>query len=322
MVAIGIIYYVYTPISIFNLNKNIDLSDPLLLDDKRIDLAKSLEKSLSFFLPKNTGKTPTLLHLFLGNQRKLLDLRFNQAIKEIKDTKVNSGEIRIWSLMNMGVVIKTNNKTIAIDVADMPFSGVQKKLTDIVDLVLITHSDSDHYDSTLLKTALKKGKTVIFPQNFNFLYDNENFSKVFKLNDGEKITSNGMDITAFQTDHRNDNNFFEPNAWYLIEIDGFKIIHTGDGWNFKDKNKKESLKNIKIDLFLSNVKNHPYNIRDVKPKVVVPLHLYKFMHSREELAESTFDYAINLYSQYQKDLQGIEKIYLFPGESFTYPLKK
>ena len=322
MVAIGIVYYVYTPISIINLNKNIDLSDPLILDNKRLGLGKSLEKSLLFFLPKDTGKTPTLLHLFLGNQRKLLDLRFNQAIKEIKDTKVNSGEIKIWSLMNMGVVIKTSNKTIAIDVADMPFSRVQKKLTDIVDLILITHSDSDHYDSALLKMALKKDKTVIFPENFSFLYDNENSSKVFKLKDGEKITSNSINITAFQTDHRNDNNFFEPNAWYLIEIDGFKIIHTGDGWNFKDKNKKEFLKNIKVDLFLSNVKNHPYNIRDIKPKVVVPLHLYKFMHSREELTESTFDYTVNLYSQYQKDLQGIEKVYLFPGESFTYPLKK
>jgi len=320
IVLIAVVYYFYTPKSAFNLHKRINLSNPALLNEERTKLSKDLEEYLASGLPKDPGKTPTILHLFLGNQRKLLDLRFNQAIDEIKKTKVEPGKIRVWSLMNMGVVVKTDSKTIAFDIADMPLSTTQKKLVDIVDVILVTHGDSDHYDPALLKKALEQGKTVIFPENFGFMY-NKNFSNIFKLKDGESVNLEELKVTAFQTDHRGDGNFLEPNAWYLVETDKFKLLHTGDGRDFKNKSEKEALKYKEIDIFLCNVKIHPYDIRDVKPKVVVSLHLYKFIHNREELEQSTFNYAINQYRQYLKDLNDIEKIYLFPGESFIYPME-
>jgi hypothetical protein len=75
-----------------------------------------------------------------------------------------------------------------------------------------------------------------------------------------------------------------------------------------------------VDIFLANRETHPLNIRDVKAKMVVPLHLYKFLHNREELAESTFSYVINSYKEYAGDLKGIDIKLLFPGEGFEYSL--
>lgn len=292
-------------------------SRPKILDTERLTLANDLEKHLMFALPKDPGKTPTLLHLFIGNQRKLLDLRFKKAINEIKSTSIEKGKIRIWSFMNMGVVVKTANHTIAFDVSDMSLSTVQKGLASVSDILFITHSDADHYDPTLLKKALDGNKHVVLPDKFGFLYG-DNYPNLHKVKYEEEFEIDGVTITAFQTDHRGDGNYFEPAAWYLIKTDGFTLLHTGDGMNFKDVSAKEGLSKYNVDIFLANVKTHPLNIRDIKPKVVVPLHLYKFLHSKEELQKSTFSFVINTFNPYEKELQGIDTILLFPGESFEY----
>ena len=225
---IAFIYHLYTPRSAINLHKRVGLSSPTLLNEERTKLSKDFERYLASALPKDSGKAPTIFHLFLGNQRKLLDLRVDQAIDEIKETKIASGEIRIWSLLNMGVVAKTSSKIIAFDIADMPLSTAQKRLANIADVILVTHGDGDHYDPSLLKKALEQGKNVVFPEDLGF-----------KLKYGEAVSIGGIKITAFQTDHRGDGNFLEPNAWYLAEVDGFKLLHTGDGGGFKKKDEKE-----------------------------------------------------------------------------------
>ncbi len=315
----GFIYYIYTPASVKNINRQINSSNPDVLDQTRLKLSSELEKYLSNGLPKDPGKTPTLLHLFLANQRKLIDLRINQAATHIKNTHVETDKIQITSLINMGAIVKTTNYTIAFDVADMPLSSSQKQLTDLADIFLVTHSDSDHYNPSLLKKALDQGKTVIFPHDFYFMYDNSNYNNVYKLENGESITINGVKITAYQTDHRLDKNFDEPNAWYLVNVDGFKILHTGDGIEFKDKTLQQQLSNMKdIDIFLVNAKIHPYNIRDIHPKLAIPLHLYKFQHNSEELIQSTFGYIKNIYDRYQIDLKNINIKFLFSGESTIF----
>ena len=313
------LYYQYTPKSAHLLHEKINNSNPTVLNEQRMNLSQELHEYLASGLPKNPGKTPTILNLFLGNQRKLLDLRFKQAINEIKTSKIGPGEFRIWSLMNMGVVIKTKNKIIAIDTADMSLSGVQKELIDTVDLFLVTHGDADHYDQALLKKALQNQKSVVLPQNLGFLFQKENYPKLYQPKYSEPITIDGVKITAFQTDHRGDGNFMEASAWYLVEINGIKILHTGDGRDFKNKFEKDNLAKANINIFLCNAKaTHPLNIRDLKPDVVVPLHLYKFMHSREELEQSTFGHVTNLYTQYKNELKGINVKLLFPGESFVF----
>jgi len=184
--------------------------------------------------------------------------------------------------------------------------------------LLVTHSDTDHYDQELLRMALEKGKKVVVPEGLSLTFT-KGGNNLYQLKSGETININNIKITAYQTDHRGDNNFLEPNVWYLIETGGFKFLHTGDGREFKNNSEKLDLYNNNIDICFCNLMLHPYTIRDIHPSILIPLHLFKFMQNKESLMQSTFSNAINLYAQYQDDLTGIKIIYLFPGESFIYP---
>lgn len=312
-----ILSYFYIPSSVKKLNEKINQSSPTNLGTARLNLFKEYGNFLGRNLPENN---PALYFYWYSNQRKISDLRIKKAIEEIKNTKINPNEIKIWSLLNMGVVIKTSGKTIAIDTANLPFSQAHNELVDIVDAFVVTHMDGDHYDPTLLKKALSRNKKVIFLDGIPLLGGSSNNIAVASgtsENVGEVI------ITAYQTDHRGDGNFNEPCAWFIIEVDGFKLLHTGDGRDFKNKEESQKVYAMKdFDILLGNSNTnstlHPYNIRDLKPKVLIPLHLFKFMSGNDLYQESTIEAVSKKYEQYAKDLQDMEKIYLLPGESFVY----
>jgi len=309
-------WYFYTPQSVTDLHQEISSSPA---GTYRPGLSKQLEKLLMFALPKEYDRTPTYLHLFLGHQRKYLDLEFKQVLGEIRQTKIPDDQIRVWTFANMGAVVKSGDKTIAFDIADVPLSKIQKELVKITDVFLVTHADSDHFDTELLDLAIKQNKTIILPANFGY---GQNEKNVLMIENAQTLQIGDITITAWQTDHRGNGSFSEPNAWYLVNVNGFNILHTGDGRNFVNQADKDLLgQQYNIDIFLANYQTHPHNIRDVSPKVVVPMHLFKYMHSREELEISTFEAINNTYEQYPEDFTGIEVKWLFPGESFTYQKK-
>ena len=315
-----IVSYIYIPSSVKTLHNKVNRSNPLNLDTDRENLVKEYGHYLAEKLPENN---PALYFYWFSNQRKLSDLRVKKAIEEIKNTQVETGKIKIWALLNMGVVIKTDKQTIAIDTANLPFSQAHNELANIVDIFLVSHMDGDHYDPALLKKALGQNKNIVFLDGF--IFDSNQPNHTFNLLSGETKDINGVKITAYQTDHRGDGNFKEPNAWFIIEVNGFKLLHTGDGRDFKNKDESQEVYNMKnFDILLGNSNAlstlHPYNIRDLKPKILIPLHLFKFMSGNDLYQESTIEAVSNIYKEYEKDLQDIKKVYLLPGESFTYAL--
>lgn len=311
-----VILYFFVPSSVKNLNQRINQSDPAKSDAARLNLFKEYADFMGRKLPENN---PPLYFYWYSNQRKLSDLRVKEAIEEIENTRLEKNEIKIWSLLNMGTVIKTSGKTIAIDAANLPFSQAHNKLINLVDIFLVTHADGDHYDSTLLKKALDNNKKVIL---LDGLYGPEGKSKSINLKSGETKDIDGVKITAYQTDHRGDGNFNDPCAWYVVEIGGFKLLHTGDGREFKNKDEYQKVYSMKdFDILLANNQTHPYNIRDLRPKVLIPLHLFKFMSGNDLYRESTIEVVSENYSKYSKEMQGTEGIFLLPGENYLYTQK-
>lgn len=318
-VIIAIVYF-FTPTSVKRLNEKINQSNPMNLDATRLSLLKEYGDFLGHKLPETN---PALYFYWYSNQRKISDLRVKEAVKEIKTTSLNTNEIKVWSFLNMGAVIKTGEKIIAIDTANLPFSYAHNQLVEIVDIFIVTHMDMDHYDPSLLEKALKNNKKVIFLEGIPLLGDAENN---ISLISGESRNIEGIKITAFQTDHRGDGNFNEPCAWFMVELNGFKLLHTGDGRDFKNKNEQQKVYSMKdFDILLGNSNTgstlHPYNIRDLKPKVLIPLHLFKFMSGGDLYRESTIEIVSEVYDKYIKDLWGIEKVYLLPGEGYLYQRK-
>lgn len=309
------VLYLSTPSSVKILNEKINQSNPMVMDTNRLNLFSEYGSFLIKNLPKNN---PNLFFYWYSNQRKISDLRVKKAIEEIKNTKVETGKVMVWSLLNMGVVIKTNTQTIAVDTANLPFSQALNKLVSLVDIFIVSHMDGDHYDPTLLSKALGQNKKVIFLDGIPLI---GNEPDNITLVSGETKNINGVKITAFQTDHRGDGDFSEPSAWYIIEVNGFKLLHTGDGRDFKNKNESQKVYTMKdFDILLANNQLHPYNIRDLNSKVLIPLHLFKFMSGKDLYQESTIEAVSKNYEKYDKDLRGIEKVYLLPGESYVYDL--
>jgi L-ascorbate metabolism protein UlaG (beta-lactamase superfamily) len=262
-----------------------------------------------------SDKTPSLGHHYVGKQRKLLDVRVKNAIDEIKNTQVAPGKVRIWSLLNMGAVIKSSDKVIALDTANIPYvSSAHNELAETADIFLTTHSDSDHYDRALLLKALESDKTLAFPDGFYF--QEENNPNIFKLASGQRTSVDDIYITAYKTDHRGDGNFQIPVCWYLIEIGDIKILYSGDGLAFQNPTESQRLRDRQdIDVFLANLMLSDENVRGINPKVIVPLHLFKYMHSQEELDKSTFASAL---AKYSGKIGNIDLKLLFAGESFVY----
>jgi len=303
--------YFYLPSSIKTLDTKISQSSPVVLSEERLNLIKDYGDLLAKGLPESN---PQLYFYWWSSQKKISDLRIKRAIGEIKNTTVKNKEIKVWSFLNMGAVIKTDKHTLAFDTANLPFSLAHDELINLVDIFLVSHGDGDHFDPILLKKVLKQNKKVVTLKGF--FSSILNSPNAVSLTSGETVDISGVKITAFQTDHRGDGNFNEPNAWFLVEVDGFKILHTGDGRDFKDKSEQEKVYAMKdIDILLGNILLHPYNIRDLKPKVFIPLHLYKFMSGGDLYRESRIEKVLETHNQYAKDLKTSKIIYLLPGES-------
>ena len=100
IVVVALAYYLYIPRSATDLHKRIGLSNPSILDEERIKLSQDFNEYLAAGLPQDPGKTPTIFHHFLGNQKKLQNLRINQAVEEIKKTVIGPGKARVWSISN------------------------------------------------------------------------------------------------------------------------------------------------------------------------------------------------------------------------------
>ena len=153
-VILAILYF-YIPASVKSLDNEISQTLPAPQTSKRTELVARYDGFMSKNLPDNT---PALYFYWLSDQRKLSDLRVKRAINEVKQADIQPGNIHIWSLLNMGVVIKTNKHTIAIDTANLPFSTAHNELADLVDIFIVTHIDGDHYSYLLLRKAFANGK--------------------------------------------------------------------------------------------------------------------------------------------------------------------
>jgi len=307
----GFCWYKQVPQAVVNMNARIEASNPDDLSDERENLLRDFDAFVMPTLRRRPKIKLELLRFLFNKQRKLLDLRTIGAIKEIKETKVETGKIRIWHLYNMGIVVKTENKVVAFDLARVPFSKTYKELVEVIDVLITSHLHGDHFDSNLLKQMAEQGKALVFSEGGG------KTDKAIELKSGEMTEIDGVKITGYQTDHRGDDNFYFPCGWFWVEVDGFNLLHTGDGLRFKNEKEAGKIHDRKdLDILLANIMIDPFNIRDLGPRVVIPLHLYELMHGGDFVAENGFDDVAERYGAKSESLKGIDRKILIWGESF------
>jgi L-ascorbate metabolism protein UlaG (beta-lactamase superfamily) len=202
-----------------------------------------------------------------------LDKAFEKVLREVRETEVaDPGRPAIWYLYNMGIVVKSADRTFAIDLVH-PRAA---ELVPFLDFALITHNHGDHWTKPFYNAMNKAGKTVVS----NFL---DNFGvKDWIINGGftraeKTFTFGDVSVKTRQCDH----NKYLVNftTFYEIHIGDFTLCHTGDCSNH------EKLKfSRKPDLWVV----HPYcgmdtvkaSVEAVHPKKVLVGHIEELAHPK------------------------------------------
>lgn len=282
-----------------------------------------------------------------------IKIRLDQALKEIPQTKVPKGNVKIWYIYNMGIIAKSEDKTIAIDLgADYVYPSISA-FTKYIDILLITHFHSDHIGLSVLKEAINSGVAVIVPDDKVVLkknmfvrdpngedavsllkrLNNANWNNLIYLNPQEKTMIKDIEITAYPSIHVNnpdeEGSYFDiPINWYYVNLHGFTILHMGDGTSF---NYEPDFINKDIDVFITHSTNLDDRTRDTLDKfittnikTILPMHILELGHGPDILNKNsdcfmTYQSILDNYSNgYYKGFEGkIKFIPIIWGESIS-----
>ena len=165
-------------------------------------------------------------YLLDGNTRGLVSLEkleaaFEKVMREVKETVVTGDTPAVWSVYNMGYIVKTRESLFSIDLLhrrDVEFAPM-------LDFALITHNHGDHWRQGFYDAMDGAGKTVIsnFLENKGVKDPEKNCGlvhgvKTFKFKDVEIRTS--------LIDHNP--KLINFTTAFEIKIGSFILYHTGD----------------------------------------------------------------------------------------------
>lgn len=160
---------------------------------------------------------------FLASLEKL-ERAFDRVVREAAETVVTDTPA-VWSLYNMGYVVKTRESFFSIDLVHRR----AMELVDKLDFALITHNHGDHCDLKVYQALNSAGKTVIssFLDNYGATRDKKKNpvgggfvmgEKVFKIKDVE-ISTSLVDHNAYLIDF---------TTAFEIRVGDWKFYHSGD----------------------------------------------------------------------------------------------
>jgi L-ascorbate metabolism protein UlaG (beta-lactamase superfamily) len=246
----------------------------------------------------------------------LLKTRIDRAITEINETRVPLGELKLWYIYNMGVIAKTSNVTIGFDLVGSYVYPLMADLGGYVDVLLISHTHGDHFDKNVIMKAKEHGATIIIPDgkvriDYNgltpFIVKDPlgvnmleaidqlgiDMSGLTVITPNETINVKGVSVTAFSGEHRSPSKssvesiYDTPVDWYYVNVSGFDLLHTGDGFLF-DNVPDFSAK--RVDVFIIHYTDELtcealYRIIP-NAQVMLPLHLHELGHGREMILDN------------------------------------
>ena len=176
----------------------------------------------------------------------------NALVREIDESTVDPGSVRIWWIGQEGFVFKTPNLTIYID----PYlSNYAERITkgkanehvrinpapmkpeDVVhaDIVLCTHDHADHIDPDGIPVIAERSKDAVFVvpefaratmQGFGIADE-----RIYTLKGDDQVAVKGVDVHGIPAKHEAFNEDPEmgfPFLSYVFTLEGHTILHAGD----------------------------------------------------------------------------------------------
>lgn len=165
----------------------------------------------------------------------LLAERLQRALTEAHDTELRREEVRLWQMYNHGVLIKSDEITMAFDVIAMPRRFGWPEPVDLrgtiartLDVLFVTHRHPDHYDRLLIGDCLKLGRPVVLPKSLADEYGYD--PNLYAVKDGDRLELYDLTIRVREGLHVWRNSPDEvPLAIYDVTCpSGYRFLFGGD----------------------------------------------------------------------------------------------
>lgn len=190
-----------------------------------------------------------------------------------KPSKITPQEMveKIHWLGQAAVKIDTGSQAIYIDPHEI-------KKPDKADIILITHSHSDHFSIPDISKITTEGTVFVAPKDCVKDLEKIGKNKVQVLEPGMNTTIGDILIEAVPAYNIVKTKYHpKANKWlgYILTIDGVRIYHTGD------TEKIPEMKDITCDIVMlplgqtytmNSVKEATEVVMDVKAKIAIPIH--------------------------------------------------
>jgi L-ascorbate metabolism protein UlaG (beta-lactamase superfamily) len=194
-----------------------------------------------------------------------LEKGFEKVMAEVKGTTVGAVPA-VWSVYNMGYVVKTQSTLFAIDLVHRRGD----ELAQMVDFTLVTHNHRDHWRSSFVSAVAARGKPVFS----NFLsYDGyTRAKKIFRINEVEVRTS--------LIDHNR--RLIDFTTPFEIRVGGsWTLYHTGDSGEGTEPKLETVWGPPDLWLFFPGCGiNTPQAVAKVRAKRIVFGHLWELAHEQ------------------------------------------
>jgi L-ascorbate metabolism protein UlaG (beta-lactamase superfamily) len=228
-------------------------------------------------------------------------LAFVLGVSFVACQPAQPARISVKWLGHASFMIRGEGKVIYID----PYEGEYKEKADII---LVSHSHSDHCDTSKIQMIRRDDTVVVAPANCIEKIG----GSVRSLKPGENLTVGAITIEAVEAYNykrfRSPGNPYHPKGFgvgYLVTIGSKTIYHAGDT-DFIEEMK--SLKNVHLallpsgDVYTMDNKEAAEAALAINPKYVIPMHRWK-------TDPTEFRKEVEAKSQ-------IKVILLQPGETF------
>lgn len=157
-----------------------------------------------------------------------LDAAFGKVMREAKETVVTGDVPAVWSIYNMGYIVKTRKSMFSIDLVHRR----APEFAPLLDFALITHNHNDHWRQEFYSAMNGSGKTVV--SNFLDNYGAADWRKggaAWHENGGyirgvKEFRLGDVEIRTSLTDHND--YLIDFTTAFEIRIGGFRLYHTGD----------------------------------------------------------------------------------------------
>ncbi|MEK7539502.1 MAG: MBL fold metallo-hydrolase [Patescibacteria group bacterium] len=186
--------------------------------------------------------------------------------------------IKVTPIEHATMVLKWSDKVICID----PVGGRDTfRDQSTPDLILLTHTHSDHFDPKILEALSKENTAIIASISVMDIFPNPNTiaGTLDVLKNGQKINKQGFSIEAismYNLPEKADSYHKKGEGnGYLVEMGGQRVYISGDT---SDTPEMRNLKNIDLAFvcmnlpYTMNVESAASGVLAFKPKRVYPYH--------------------------------------------------